>query len=415
MQKYFPAYAAILGVLALLLFLSPQIAKLISADTPVQEQEILRNNDFKAETLNRNIWRSKTADKTNKIKIEESNLLIENSPKENNYTLLSQKIKLDFNKVYHLKISYQTPQIGTNSKIYTGILKSGIENYNANGFELVKTDEYMTFERYFRLDQTSKDPYFFIFLANQGQIYIESVSLTLSDKTPDVEIQALESLALPYLVSKSAPPAPPAPAISVASSPTVTPASSKSATVQKSATAQKPGAPKAISAEVKDSATSIYPGWSVVGFDQNSSSAPFTSNELVAYQHLGGAWKNSPKDEPIFASKTSALVYSRKPEMEKVNLVKIDSPSSSSPSLGWNMLYNSESADVSDQSAFSFTDGKSQAKEYKIKELVKNKSASAEVYLIKGSKTGVTYKKIDFSEEAIPQKTAFWFYVYLLP
>jgi len=415
LQKYFPAYAAILGVLALLLFLSPQIAKLISADTPVQEQEILRNNDFKAETLNRNIWRSKTADKTNKIKIEESNLLIENSSKENNYTLLSQKIRLDFNKIYHLKISYKTPQIGTNSKIYTGILKTGIENYNANGFELVSTDEYMTFERYFRLDQTAQDPYFFIFLSEQGQLYIENVSLTLSDEMPDVQTQALESLALPYLVSKSAPPAPPAPAISVASSPTVTPASSKSATVQKSATAQKPDAPKAILAEVKGGAISIYPGWSVVGFDQNTSFDAFTSNELVAYQHLGGAWQNSQKDEPIFASKTSALVYSRKPEMEKVNLVKTDSPSSSSPSLGWNMLYNGENTDISDDSVFSFSDGKIQAKEYKIKELVQNKNASSEVYLIEGSSTGVIYKKINFLEEAIPAKTAFWFYVYLLP
>jgi len=415
LQKYFPAYAAILGVLALLLFLSPQIAKLISANTPVQEQEILRNNDFETESLNRNIWRSKTADKINKIKIEDESLLIENSPKEDNYTLLSQKIKLYFNKIYHLKLSYKTPQIGVNSKIYTGILKNGIENYNAAGFELVSTSEYMTFERYFRLDQTAQDPYFFIFLSEQGQLYIESVSLTLSDEMPDVQTQALQALTLPNLVSKSAPPAPPAPAISVISSPTITPTSSKSATPEDSATAEKPAAPKTISAETKDGEFSIYPGWSVLGFDKNSSSAPFNDNELIAYQHLGGAWQNSQKDEPIFASKTSALVYSRKPEMEKINLIETDSPSNSSPSLEWNMLYNSENTDISDDSVFSFSDGKNQAREYKIKELVSNKNASHEVYLIEGSSTGVIYKKISFPEKAIPAKTAFWFYVYLLP
>ena len=43
MNKYFPVYAAILGVLALLLFLSPQIAKFISADTAIIGAEILKN------------------------------------------------------------------------------------------------------------------------------------------------------------------------------------------------------------------------------------------------------------------------------------------------------------------------------------------------------------------------------------
>jgi len=151
LNKYFSAYAAILGVLARLLFLSPQIAKLIGADTSPQRVELLQNGNFKDELLNSDIWLSKSLDKTNKLKSENQALLIENTAKENNYTILRQKIKLDFNRIYHLQVTYKSLDFIDKTKFQSGILKNGPSNFDSFGFDLEKHNGFVKTEKYFLL------------------------------------------------------------------------------------------------------------------------------------------------------------------------------------------------------------------------------------------------------------------------
>jgi hypothetical protein len=402
LNKYFPVYAAILGVIALLLFLSPQIAKLISADTPAPI-ELLKNTDFAAEALNNQVWIRKTSDSANIIKVVSGVLRVENQNSDKAYTLISQKTELKENMLYRLKIDYDLPEKGlANASI--GIQKNGYGSTYALIFPLEKGG--VSNELYFLTDQSFKDPYFFLYLSSQGNILIKSVSLVAATDQSINPSQASSSNILSIEETTNPPSASLTPRSLTTPNPSPTPSPSVSPPLSLAAKAQ---------TTTNTSQSIFYPGWSVVGFEKNSNADLFSKNNLDAYQILGGKWLRSNNSSAIFSSNAGAIVYSSNKDKKTFNLEPTESQASLVPALGWNLLYNSSDQEVSDNSTFYFSNGKTLPKEYKLEDLVKDKNASESVYLVSGDKNGVTLNKISFPEETIPAKTVFWFYLFKLP
>ncbi len=417
MNKYFPVYAAILGVLALLLFLSPQISRLISADISSPEVQILKNVNFKEESLNSNVWIKKANSELNSIKVVSSTLRIENNAqddKANAYTLLSQKVALSKDKTYHLKISYSTAIFQPSSILNFGIQKNGVSSPNALIYPLSEAKDETTVEKYFNIDDNFRDNYFYIFLSGESTINISSISLIELEKDPKVEQDASSGNMLPFSVEKAFQETP-TPTSSIARSPETSPIASPPTSVSSTPSpSQTASAVPSVTSLSNISKYTFYPGWSVIGFEKNSKNDLFESNNLDAYQLLGGKWIKSSDSQSIFAQNAGALVYSSNKDKKMLDPSPTDSQSSLTPSIGWNLLYNSSDKEITDDSEYNFSNGKTLAKKYKIRQLVIEKKASSEVYIVSGNSSGVALKKISFPEEAIPAKSVFWFYLYRL-
>ena len=411
MNKYFPVYVAILGVLALLLFLSPQISRFISADSQVSSPELLKNVDFSKESINNYAWKRKVNNSSNSIKVQDSQLEITNSPldKSTSYTLIDQKVDLTEGKLYRLSANYTWNNKKEDSSASFGIQKNGDTSAFASIFSIPSNPATNSIEAIIQVDQTFKNDYFYFLLSGDASISISSFSITevqdktISPTTPDKE----NLLPIPELQASPVPsPSPvlietasPKPFDSAVFSPLPSPSPSSFASSTSSVVAQTGGK------------TTFYPGWSVVGFDANSKSDLFSTNNLDAYQMLGSKWLKSSDSSAIFRSNAGALVYSSNSANKTFNVTDTKSEASLVPALGWNLLYNSSDKEITDDSSYFFSNGKTQPKEFKLKELVANKSASPEVYLVSGDQNGVTLNKISFPSEAIPAKSVFWFYL----
>lgn len=415
MNKYFPVYAAILGVLALFLFLSPIISKFISADTQITQIELLKNNDFASETLNSGVWIKKTNNVLNSVKTVSSTLRIENKNLESSaasYTLLSQKVELRRDKSYLLKIRYLWSGYQPSSILYAGVQKNGAASPSALVYPLSSGSDEISREEYFNINESFKDTYFYVFLSGPGAVNISELSLYEVPKNEEYSSDVSVGNLLPFEVDQAFKQTPTP--TSTASSTTIATATPSPSTAPQ--TTVSPSASPMMSANVQTGSSGkvdFYPGWNAFGLEYNLSSDIFSSVNLDAYQMLGGKWLRSSNSQAVFMNKAGMIVYSSNKDKKSVTPAKTESQSSLVPSPGWNLLYNSFDKEIRDDE-FSFSDGKTLAKPYQLKNLVKDKKASSDVYLVSSDQSGVSLHKISFPEEAIPAKTVFWFYLFKL-
>ncbi len=416
MNKYFPVYAAILGVLALFLFLSPIISKFISADTQITQIELLKNNDFASETLNSEVWIKKTNNVLNSVKTS-STLRIENKALESSaasYTLLSQKVQLRHDKSYLLKIHYTWSGYQPSSIFYAGVQKNGPASPSALVYPLASGSDEISREEYFNINESFKDTYFYVFLSGPGAVNISELSLYEIPKNEEYSSDVSVGNLLPFEVDQAFKQTP-TPTSTVSSTTIATAAPSSTPAPQTTVSPSASPSPT-ISTNIQTSSSgkvTFYPGWNALGLEDNLSSDIFSSVNLDAYQMLGGKWLKSSNSQAVFMKKAGILVYSSNKDKKSVTPAKTESQSSLVPSLGWNLLYNSSDNEVSDDE-FSFSDGKTLAKPYQLKSLVNDSKASSDVYLVSSDQSGVSLHKISFPEEAIPAKTVFWFYLFKL-
>jgi hypothetical protein len=299
LNKYFSVYAAILGILALLLFLSPQIAKFISADT--SSREILQNINF-TDKLNDRAWNISYNDQKNSALFTDDKFVIQNQLSKDNFTLAAQRLELIKNKTYLLQINYRWDNNRTASDLASfGILKYGLKSESALSFSLANSANQIEMKKYFIMNESIKDPYFYVLFQGSGTLEISKLSLLEFDKTPDGA--TLESITsgqfLPIKMQggdyiEGTPTPSPSASSSPSPAPTISPSTSPSPSTSVSASAVPNRSPQ-VSAGSK---TIIYPGWNVIKISQDTSSEVFTQSSLLSFQMFGGQWKKGKKNQP---------------------------------------------------------------------------------------------------------------------
>jgi hypothetical protein len=402
-------YAAILGILALLLFLSPQIAKFISADT--SSREILQNINF-TDKLNDRAWNISYNDQKNSALFTDDKFVIQNQLSKDNFTLAAQRLELIKNKTYLLQINYRWDNNRTASDLASfGILKYGLKSESALSFSLANSANQIEMKKYFIMNESIKDPYFYVLFQGSGTLEISKLSLLEFDKTPDGA--TLESITsgqfLPIKMQggdyiEGTPTPSPSASSSPSPAPTISPSTSPSPSTSVSASAVPNRSPQ-VSAGSK---TIIYPGWNVIKISQDTSSEVFTQSSLLSFQMFGGQWKKGKKNQPqiVFNKEGAVYVYSSLESKKEINLPQIKLTSTLKTGKGWNLLANQSAAEIKLDSEFELNGSK-----VKLKNLIEDKKISSEIYILNSSSQGVEMKKIDPSKESIPQNSSFWLFL----
>lgn len=189
-----------------------------------------------------------------------------------------------------------------------------------------------------------------------------------------------------------------------------TPLPAKTASPQTSATpiSSKSPALPATSPSASPKLTA-YPGWNVFALSQNINSDAFAKTDLSSFQMFGGKWIKSKKSQPNTTFDKNGAIYIYNPALEAKTIEISESQDSSalSPAKGWNLLSNNSDIELKAQGEFEM-----QGKKVKLADLILEKKASPEIYLLKSDKNGVEIKKIDPSKESIPAHSAFWLYLF---
>ena len=412
MNRYFPVYAAILGILALLLFLSPQISAFISADTTTQGAEILKNINFKQDSFDDRTWTLSLQDKTNTVKFTSNALQIDNTLSRDNFSLVAQRLTLSKDKMYELNLDYDWQNSESVEDVASfGIMKRGLNSELALVYPISNTLTSTKIKKYFAGDNSFLDPYLYILVEGTGSFRVNSISLKEYDGLPDgaaiddttngqiLPIRIIAPLSAPSAAAVTQTPIHLASPTTVSTQTSALPISNSSPT--KSATA---------AATLTNSGDRIlaYPGWNVSYSNDDISSDLFTKQGLSVFQMLGGSWyKASQNSEGFILTKQAAIyIYNPVGESKSISLVKSDSPSALSPDKRWNLLVNSTDQEIKSNSDFELNGATA-----KIAELIKEKKISSEIYVLSSTVTGVLMKKIDPTKESIPPKTAFWLFL----
>jgi hypothetical protein len=397
LNKYFSVYAAILGILALLLFLSPQIAKFISADTSARQ--ILQNVDF-SEPLNDRVWAINSNNPKNTLEFEAEKFLIQNQLSKENYTLAAQRLELSRGKTYQLDIKYTwANNKSSEDQASFGILKYGLKSESALSFPLSNSANEAEKSKYFKTNESIKDPYFFVLIQGTGTLEISKLSLTELDEPPQGAY--LETITsgqfLPIkMMGGDLIEASPSPSLAASLSPTPSPAASTSPSVTPSTSPS-------------NNKVTIYPGWNIISTKQNLSSDTFSGQGLLSFQMFGGKWNKSKKNQSAINFNKEGAIYIYSPTLEKkeIDLPQSQIVSTLKTAKGWNLLSNQTSSEIKSDSEFELSGAK-----VKIQDLINTKKASREIYILTSSPKGVEMKKIDSSHESIPIRSAFWLYLF---
>ena len=403
MNRFFPIYAAILGIIALFLFLSPQISELILADQEFETKQILKNNNFVHDSLDDTMWIKTANPRDNIVKIESSNLIIKNLTNDNSHTLLSQRIKLDQNKFYKLSIDYfwRFP-LTTSSQASFGIQKFGYESPIAMIIPLSQVNNQTEITKYFKPNNTFQDPYFYIMLKDLSDLEIKSVALEeLAELPENISLEDSQKNTFLPITQESNTPIPtievPEKNSPIASTHTPIPSPSPSKTVTAS-----PIQPNKLS----ENSIKVASGWSVISVDEDISSDVFTSKEIKAFQMFGSKWF---KTNNTFSNKGAIYLYNGSDE-KTIEIEKSKNPSTNSPKKGWNLL-SSKDEEMSIESSINYQDSSSELKESKISELIDSKKISSKVYILSNQK-GVSIRHIDLKNEKIPARAGYWIYFF---
>lgn len=385
MQRYFSVYAAILGILAILLFLSPQIAKFISADTQLIGQEILKANDFTTGKLDKDIWPSILANDQNKVEVSTGALEINNTLSKDNYSLLMQRLTLSADRYYLLKIVYSwqnNSQPG--DKASFGVMKNGQSNPSALIYDLQDSKSSTTVTKFFRPNISFTDPYLYVLLQGTGSLRIEQLSLLEFNKRPANLNTSDQNYGEVLPIKLSGYP--------VSHQPVRSP--------QKSQVTLTPTPLQSLN----PSLAAIYPGWNIVLLGTSSTSEPYTKAGLTVFQMFGSKWTRADKNSQAVALDQKGAVYAYNDTDKAVNVSPKQSDSDRQITKGWNLLAARE---VINKDSLLEIDGQTN----KISEYIATKKISASVYVLTSSSSGVSRKKIDLLSESIPAKSAYWLFV----
>lgn len=409
MSRYFSVYAAILAVLALLLFLSPQIAKFISADTAIVGAEILKNTDFKNEkTLDDRVWSFNLRNPSNSVKIVDNALQVDNTLSKDNFSLVAQRLTLSTSKTYELTIDFDWQNNKSIDNIASfGIMKRGLNNEVALAFPLPNTTTQSEIKKYFKINDFFEDPYLYVLEGGTGSLRVDSLSLREYDSPPKNIVLENTSASQILPISISAPitqnaetQATPTALASVVASPAPSPSP-----IQASSSSRTNSTVR--SAVVADTIVA-YPGWNVAYSAHDVSSEIFTKMGLTVFQMFGGSWQKTKLDsQAIILSKLGGIyIYNPTDETKNIPLVESKTPSEFSTKPKWNLLVNGTDNEIKNGSDFSLNGTTA-----KLADLIKDKKVSSEIYILNSNKDGVEMKKIDPLVESIPAKTAFWLYI----
>lgn len=408
MSKYFSVYAAILGVLALLLFLSPQIAKFISAD--VETRQILQNADF-SQKLNDRIWVINSGSSKNTVEFKNQKLTIQNQLSKENYTMLAQRLELSRGKTYLLEIKYTWENNKSASEQASfGVLKYGMKSESALSFPLSNAGSEVQISKYFQPNDSIKDPYFFVLIQGTGTLEISKLSLLEYDETPQgASLETITSgqfLPIKIMGGETLEGTPtPAPSPSKTASPLPSPTPSPSVSPSPVASTS----PFVAQSATQNNKATIYPGWNVIVAKQNLNSITLSEQGYLSFQMFGGKWSKSKKNLlAIDFNKEGAIyIYSPTLEPKEIDLTPSKAVSSLKVTKGWNLLSNQTTSEIKSDTEFELSGQK-----VKIKDLISAKKVSSDIYILSSGSKGVEMKKIDSSTESIPAKSAFWLYLF---
>jgi len=404
LHKNFTLYAAILAVLALLLFLSPQIAKLISADTD-QTPEILKNIDFAHEKLNDRVWSFNMGNDANTVKFDKGKMLVGNEISKGNFTLVAQRLELSDNKYYSLELAYNW----RNSKLISdvasfGVMKQGLNSEIAQIYPISNTGKQSEVVKYFHPDSTFRDPYFYLLVEGTGTFEISTLSIKQLNSLPGgASVDPASNQILPIRILPVEPAAKtplPSPtktnSILAAASPSPKPSPSSTPTSTPLATTDQ-----------KTTNYIAYPGWNITTIENDVATEIFTQQGLTVFQNFAGVWHKVMPDGENFTLSPLGAVYVYNPQDENKTIAIGKSQVAADFKVGkrWNLLASfSEIKSDSSLEAYGLNDT--------LSNLIKNKRVSRDIYLLTSTPTGVQMKKIDPESESIPAKSAFWLYLF---
>jgi hypothetical protein len=428
LRKNLPLYILVVLTLAALLFLSPKIIGIISADSevPATGTELLTNNHFDQETFNSQTWSMASANQNSGVAPSTGAINIACGQSEGDYVKIAQVAPTIAGKFYKLGITYVAESATTGIKAQFGFLK---DSATANVIESKPIDitaGSTSFTTYAAPKLNHENSFFFFKCTGKNSIKVTGFSVEQYSVKPVAMVTvstaslatATSSPIKPTTISAtttSTSPAATATATRAISTATSTPVvSSTAAAPVQSTTAQT----QLITPTPIGNLQTMQSGWNIFGSGSDVSSQVFTTAGMTAMQMFAGKWTKivpSSKKEMILSSQGGIYVFNPSKSTKNVTLTEPTTNSALIAGKGWNILYNSSNTETSiDDLKYNFSSsGKSDS--YSIGDLINQNHASKIVYLLKQTSAGVGLTRIDITQtNKIPAKTGFWFYLFSL-
>lgn len=314
LRKNLPLYILVVLTLAALIFLSPKIIGIISADTnePIRTgKEILVNNKFDLEPLNNQIWLTAAANTNSMVTSSPDYVSATCGKAEGDFVKISQKAPVSAGKFYKLSISYINEPNASFGKAQFGFLKDGP---TANVIESKSIDfaaGSSEFVAYAAPKLNHENSYFFFKCTGIGTIKIKNLSLEEFQIMPAAMITTtVTSAAQTAQSAQNSVTRTPAPSATPSLSTTATPSQTPSPTPTPNNTPAQTTSAELISQAPPAEQTTILSGWNILGNSEDVSSELFTSKNMTAMQMLGGKWiKLTPSSKKATVLSKSGGIY----------------------------------------------------------------------------------------------------------
>jgi len=408
LRKNLPLYILVVLTLAAILFLSPKIVELISADTEIstpQGKEMLTNSQFDQQAFDDKAWSFISSDSNSTVGQSGETINIVCGKAEGEFAKLSQKTPLLGGKFYKLQISYVNENISQGVNAQFGFLKDSASGNVIESKAIEFSPDQTSFTAYSAPKFDHPESYFFFKCTGNSSISIRGFSVEEFNLRP-VTMTTINANSTASASSTASATASPSLSLTPATRQFASPAPSLTQTTQ-------PATPT-----LTGNQTTIKSSWNVFGSTNDISSNILSSKNMTAMQMLSGKWtKITPtsKKSAIFSHQATTYVFNPSRTSQTIIISEPSSPSTLIAGRGWNALYNSSDNETSiGDLKYDFSD-KNQTGLFSLGELLSQNKASKDVYLLKQTSNGIGLTKIDLTKtNKIPAKTGFWFYIFSL-
>lgn len=410
-KKNLPLYLLIILVLGAIIFLSPKIIQLVSADLTdfTSGTEILSNGFFDQEAINGRFWTRVSTNGNSSVVPDDQGITITCGKESSDSIKLAQKAPLIAGKTYQLAVSYYASSVSIPFEAEMGFLSGGVGSKPIETKTVKLDSQFSSATQFSTPQQDHPNSYFYFKCSGANKVQIRSFSVQKFDQMPGSATQAaaISEISPEAILSATTTPE----NVSTVTVPVISPTPSPSISV----------APSIIPTEttiMSANTIKIKPGWNIYGSGSDISGKVFANDDITAMQMLSGKWisiNSKTKSPATFSASGGIYLYNSSKSDINLESESTDKSSNLNAGPGWNLLYNTSDKETSLEQISYYFASDTATGIYSLADLLNEKHASPDVYILKQNEGSVGLTKIDAKKTgSIPAKTAFWFYIFEL-